>query len=184
LHQGSIVEQDNSKISRYLRAKPSSIQRQGHPYMVQIKRIQKMLRKGEKVLVVALQPRMLPGGAYLVPNIIYATNERIIVSEPHLTELGGVKVSIPYRSIAKIKLEEGIYSTLAVKFELSAPGNTTGMGMIHGIVGGKIRNERILDAIPRAKAKELMKAILFSIRRNNIKFRAQYLTKIRVGHVM
>lgn len=178
------MEQDNSKISRYLRAKPSLIQRQGHPYMDQIKRIQKMLRKGEKVLVVALQPRMLPGGSYLVPNIIYATNERIIVSEPHLTDLGGVKVSIPYCSIANIKLEEGIYSTLAVKFELSASGDAAGMGMIHGIVGGKIRNERILDAIPRAKAEELMKAILFSIRRNKIKFRPQHLTKIRVGQVM
>jgi Bacterial PH domain len=178
------VEQDNSKISRYLRAKPSSIQRQGHPYMVQIKRIQKMLRKGEKVLAVALQPRMLPGGSYLVPNIIYATNERIIVSGPHLTELNGVKVSIPYCSIVNIKLEQGIYSTLAVKFELSASSNAAGMGMIHGIVGGKIRNERILDAIPRAKAEDLMKAILISFRRNKIKFRAQHLTKIRVGHVM
>jgi hypothetical protein len=184
LHQGSIVEQDISEISRYLRANSNSIQRQGHPFMDRIKRIQKMLRKGEKVLVVALQPRMLPGGSYLVPNIIYATNERIIVSEPHLTELGGVKVSIPYCSIANIKLEEGIYSTLAVKFELSASGDAAGMGMIHGIVGGKIRNERILDAIPRAKAEELMKAILFSIRRNKIKFRPQHLTKIRVGHVM
>jgi hypothetical protein len=184
LHQGSIVEQDIPKISRYLRANANTIQRQGHSHLDRIKSIQKMLRKGEKVLAVALQPRMLPGGSYLVPNIIYATNERIIVSEPYLTELGGVKVSIPYCSIANIKLEQGIYSTLAVKFELSASSNAAGMGMIHGIVGGKIRNERILDAIPRAKAEDLMKAILISFRRNKIKFRAQHLTKIRVGHLM
>jgi hypothetical protein len=160
------VEQDIPKISRYLRANANTIQRQGHPYLDRIKSIQKMLRKGEKMLVVALQPRLLPGGSYLVPYIIYATNERIIVSEPHLTELGEVKVSIPYCSIASIKLEEGIYSTLAVKFEFSASSTAAGMGMIHGIVGGKIRNERILYAIPRVKAEELMKAILFSIRRN------------------
>jgi hypothetical protein len=177
------VEQDIPKISRYLRANDNTIQRQGHPYLDRIKRIQKMLRKGEKVLVVALQPRMLPGGSYLVPNIIYATNERIIVSESHSTELGGVKVSIPYCSIANIKLEEGIYSTLAVKFELSASSNAAGMGMIHGILGGKNRNERILDAIPRAKAEELMEAILFSIRRSKVKFRPQNLTEIRIGHV-
>lgn len=132
------MEQDIPKISRYSRANANSIQRQGHAYLDRIKRIQKMLRKGEKVLVVALQPRMLPGGSYLVPNIIYATNERIIVSEPHSTELSGGKVSIPCCSIANIKLEEGIYSTLAVKFELSASSNAAGMGMIQGIVGGKI----------------------------------------------
>ena len=177
------MEQDIPKISRYSRANANSIQRQSRPYLDRIKRIQKMLRKGEKVLVVALQPRMLPGGSYLVPNIIYATNERIIVSEPHSTELGGGKVSIPYCSIANIKLEEGIYSTLAVKFELSASSNAAGMGMIQGIVGGENRNERILDAIPRAKAEELIVAMLFSIRRSKVRFRPQNMTEIRVGHV-
>ena len=72
------------------------------------------------MLAVALQPRMLPGGSYLIPNIIYATNKRIIVFEQHSSDLGGGKVSIPYDMMASIKLEEGPYSTLAVKFELSA----------------------------------------------------------------
>jgi hypothetical protein len=183
LHQGSIAERGTPKISRYLRANANSIQREDHSYLDRIRDIQRVLKRGEKVLAVALQPRMLPGGSYLIPNIIYATNERIIVSESHSTEIGAVKVSIPYCSIANIKLEEGIYSTLAVKFELSASSNAAGMGMIHGILGGKNRNERILDAIPRAKAEELMEAILFSIRRSKVKFRPQNLTEIRVGHV-
>lgn len=177
------MKQDIAKISRYLRANSNSIQPQGHPYLDRIDNIQKVLKRGEKVLVVALQSRMLPGGSYLIPNIIYATNERIIVSEPHSTDLGGGKVSIPYSTIASIKLEEGLYSSLAVKFELSASSNAAGMGMIHGIVGGQNRNERIIDAIPRVKAEELMEAILFAIRRNKAKFRSPNLTVIKVGHV-
>jgi hypothetical protein len=52
--------------------------------------------------------------------------------------------------------------------------------MIHGLVGGKNRNERIIDAIPREKAEELMHAILFAISRNRIKFRIRNLSEIKV----
>lgn len=183
LHQGSIAEQDIPKISRYSRANANSIQRHGHPYLDRIRSIQKVLKRGEKVLVVALQPRMLPGGSYLIPNIIYATNERIIVSEPHSTGLSGGKVSIPYCAMVSIKLEERLYSSLAIKIELSASSNAAGMGMIHGVIGGKNRNERIIDAIPRMKAEELMEAILFAFRRNRVKFRPPHSTDINVGHI-
>jgi hypothetical protein len=183
LHQGSIAERDTPKISRYLRANANSIQREDHSYLDRIRDIQRVLRRGEKVLAVALQPRMLPGGSYLIPNIIYATNERIIVFEQHSSDLGGGKVSIPYDMMASIKLEEGPYSTLAVKFELSALSNVAGLGMIHGIVGGRNRNERIIVAIPRAKAEELIEAILFAIRRNSVRIRPPHLSDIKVGGV-
>ena len=166
MHQGSIAERDTPKISRYLRANANSIQREDHSYLDRIRDIQRVLKRGEKVLAVALQPRMLPGGSYLIPNIIYATNERIIVFQQHSSDLGGGKVSIPYDMMASIKLEEGPYFTLAVKFELSALSNVAGLGMI-----------------PRAKAEELIEAILFAIRRNSVRIRPPHLSDIKVGGV-
>ena len=52
--------------------------------------------------------------------------------------------------------------------------------MIHGLVGGKNRNERIIDTIPREKAEELMHAILCAMSRNRIKFRIRNLSEIKV----
>ena len=55
--------------------------------------------------------------------------------------------------------------------------------MIHGIVGGRNRNERIIVAIPKAKAEELIEAILFAIRRNSVRIRPPHLSDIKVGGV-
>ena len=139
-----------------------------------------MLKTGEKVLAIALQPRMLPGSSYLTPNIIYATNSRILIVDPHVADVREENVSIPYDVITSIKLEEAPYFTLAIKFESPTLANAVGLGMIHGLVGGKNRNERIIDTIPREKAEELMHAILFAISRNRIKFRIHNLSEIKV----
>jgi hypothetical protein len=166
-----------------LRVSPNSIEHQDRSNLNQIRNIQKVLKRGEKVIAVVLQPRMLPGGSYLIPNIIYATNARIIVVDPHISDFGWTKVSIPYDIVTSIKLEEGPYSTLSIKFELAALINAVGLGMIHGIVGGKNRYERIIDAIPREKAEELMDAILSAMRNNSIKFRPRNLSDIKVRRV-
>lgn len=142
--------------------------------------MQKMLRKGEKIMAITIQPRMLPGSCFVTPNIIYATNRRIIIVDPHVPDFKGGKVSIPYDTMTRINLEEGPYSTLAIKFESPTLINTMGLGKIHGIVGGKNRNERIIDAIPRTKAEELMNAMLFGMHRRGIKFRSNSLGGLEV----
>jgi hypothetical protein len=106
---------------------------------------------------------MLPGGSYLVPNIIYATNERIIVYDPYASDFNGGKVSIPYNTVVGVKLEKRPYATVAVKIETSPSGSVAGLGMIHGIVGGEDRFERSIEALPITKAEELMDAILRAI---------------------
>jgi len=44
----------------------------------EIKKIREMLNPDEEVLVVARQSRVRPGGSAVTPNIIYATNKRIM----------------------------------------------------------------------------------------------------------
>ena len=58
--------------------------------------------------------------------------------DPHLPDFKGGKISIPYNIMTSIKLEEGPYSTLGIKFESPTFINTMGLGKIHGIAGGKI----------------------------------------------
>ncbi len=181
--RGSIPRKETARGLLSFRVSANSIKPKDRSNLNQIRSIQKVLKRGEKVIAVVLQPRTLPGGSYLKPNIIYATNERIIVVDPHLSEFDGTKVSIPYDLVTSIKLEEGPYSTLAIKFESAALINAVGLGMIHGILGGKNRYERIIDAIPRERAEDLMDVILYAMRNNNIKFRTRNLSDIKVRRV-
>ncbi|MGH9953765.1 MAG: PH domain-containing protein, partial [Nitrososphaeraceae archaeon] len=155
-----ITRQDTHRVQHCLRVNGNSIEHHDRSNLDEIRSLQKMLRKGEKVVAITFQPRMLPGSCYVTPNIIYATNRRIIIVDPHVPDFQGGKVSIPYNIMTSIKLEEGPYATLAIKFESPTLINTMGLGKIHGIAGGKNRNERTIDAIPRTKAEELMNAIL------------------------
>ena len=51
----------------------------------EINKINEILNPDEKVLLVAKQSKIKPGGSYFTPNIIYATDRRITVSYTHLT---------------------------------------------------------------------------------------------------
>ncbi|MGI0044191.1 MAG: PH domain-containing protein [Nitrososphaeraceae archaeon] len=163
-----ITRQDTHRVQHYLRVNGNSIEHHDRSNLDEISSMQKMLSKGEKIMAITLQPRMLPGSCFVTPNIIYATNRRIIIVDPHVPDFKGGKVSIPYNTMTSLKLEEGPYSTLAIKFESPTLINTMGLGKIHGIAGGKNRNERTIDAIPRTKAEELMNAILFAMHRRGI----------------
>ena len=50
----------------------------------EISKITEMLNPDEKVLLVARQSRIKPGGSLHTPNIIYATDRRIIIRDPYM----------------------------------------------------------------------------------------------------
>jgi hypothetical protein len=60
----------------------ASVQPLNNDDLNEIKKIQEMLNPNEDVLVVARQSRLRPGGSAVTPNIIYATNRRIIIRDP------------------------------------------------------------------------------------------------------
>ena len=65
-----------------------------------------MLNSDERVLLVAKQSRIKPRGSYMTPNIIYATDRRIIIRDPYLLGLKENIVDIPYDIITTVKLEK------------------------------------------------------------------------------
>ena len=45
-------------------------------------KISKMLNPDERILLVSIQSRIRPGGSLFTPNVIYATDRRIIIRDP------------------------------------------------------------------------------------------------------
>lgn len=58
-----------------------SIQALNSDDMNEIGRIQDVLNPNESVIIVARQSRILPGGSYVTPNTIYATEKRLIIRD-------------------------------------------------------------------------------------------------------
>jgi hypothetical protein len=61
-----------------------SIQALNSDDMNEIRRIQDVLNPNESVIIVARQSRILPGGSYVTPNTIYATEKRLIIRDPYI----------------------------------------------------------------------------------------------------
>src|SRR5215217_2313620 len=81
----------------------------------EINKISEMLNADERVLLVARQSRIKPGGSHFTPNIIYATDRRIIIRDPYMLGIKENVVDIPYDIITSIKLEKGLLSSIRFK---------------------------------------------------------------------
>ena len=81
----------------------------------EINKITEMLNPDEKVFLVARQSRIKPGGSHFTPNIIYATDRRIIIRDPYMLGIKENVVDIPYDIITSIKLEKGLLSSIDSK---------------------------------------------------------------------
>lgn len=124
----------------------------------EIEKIKEMLNPNEEVIMVARQSRILPGGSYITPNVIYATNRRIIMRDPYMLGIKENIVDIPYDVITSVRLEKGLFSS-EIRFEAPAIVGSKRLGMIHGIVSGETDNEGIIRAIPKRKAEDLVQVI-------------------------
>ena len=70
----------------------------------EINKINEMLNPDEKILLVAEQSKIKPGGSYFTPNTIYATDRRIVIRIPICLVLKQNVVDIPYDIITSLKL--------------------------------------------------------------------------------
>lgn len=130
--------------------------------MGEIRRIQDVLNPDENVVIVARQSRILPGGSYITPNTIYATEKRLIIRDPYMLGIKENLIDIPYDVITSIKLENGLFSS-TIKFEAPALVGSKRLGMIHGIIHGNNDHEGLIQAIPKAKAEDLIEVIRFEM---------------------
>ena len=110
----------------------------------EIKRVEQMLEAAEKIKTVARQSRIRPGGSLVTPNIIFATNKRIIIRDPSTLGLRSGVESIPYSQINKVHLEKGAFSSELV----------LDVGQYEG---GD--NEQKIPSIPKKKAEEILSII-------------------------
>ena len=85
----------------------------------EVNKIKEMLNPDEKVLLVARQSKIKPGGSYFTPNTIYATDRRLIIRDPYMLGIKANVVDIPYDIITSLKLEKGLLSS-TIRFK--APG--------------------------------------------------------------
>lgn len=124
----------------------------------EIKKIREMLNPDEEVLVVARQSRVRPGGSAVTPNIIYATNKRIIIRDPYMMGIKENITDIPYDVITSVKLDKGLLSS-TIRFEAPALVGSKRLGMIDGIVNGENDHEGMIEAIPKRKAEDVVQVI-------------------------
>ncbi len=110
----------------------------------EIKRVEQMLEAAEIIKTVARQSRIMPGGSLVTPNIIFATNKRLIIRDPTTLGLRSGIESIPYSQINKVHLEKGAFtSELVMQVGQYETGD----------------NKQKIPAIPKKKAAEILSII-------------------------
>jgi Bacterial PH domain/Short C-terminal domain len=146
----------------------------------EIKKIAHMLNPNEEVFVVARQSRLKPGGSKLTPNVVFATDRRIIIKDPSMLGLREDIVDIPYDMISSVRIDKGVFSS---NIMFKAPGliNSSRRGKLDKLMmvdGDEIRREQvgeeedgIITAIPKDKAEELLEVIRNGMDRNREVYR-------------
>ena len=134
----------------------------------EIGKISHMLNPNEEVLVVARQSRLKPGGSKFTPNVIFATDRRIIIRDPSMLGLREDIVDIPYDMITSVRIDKGVLSSNII---FKAPGlvNSSRRGKLDKLMlvdKDEIKREQvgeeedgIITAIPKDKAEELLEVI-------------------------
>src|ERR671921_1270000 len=123
-----------------------------------ISKITEMLNPDERVLLVARQSRLKPGGSHFTPNIIYATDRRIIIRDPYMLGIKENVVDIPYDIVTSVKLEKGLLSS-TIRFKAPGLMSSTKLGMMDSLIDGEDDQGGIIEAIPKDKAQDLLEII-------------------------
>lgn len=129
----------------------------------EIQKIGNMLNPNEKVLLVARQSRFLPGGSALTPNIVIATDRRIIIRDPYALGLKSEIVDIPYDVITSVKLLKGVL-TSTILFKAPALVNQSKLGLLDEDIEGEHDQGGVIQALPKGKADDLLEMIRRGIR--------------------
>jgi hypothetical protein len=158
---------DNTKDLVMRTSEKFSIQPLNSDDLNAIRKIRDVLNPDENVIIVARQSRILPGGSYVTPNTIYATEKRLIIRDPYMLGIKENLIDIPYDVITSIKLEKGLFSS-TIRFEAPALVGSKKLGMIRGIIHGNNDNEGVMQAIPKVKAQDLIEVIRFGMYQKGI----------------
>jgi hypothetical protein len=124
----------------------------------EIEKIKNMLNPNEKVLLVARQSRFLPGGSALTPNVVIATDRRIIIRDPYDLGFRSEIVDIPYDVITSVKLMKGVL-TSTILFKAPALVNKSKLGLLDEDIAGEDDQDGAIQALPKVDAEDLLEII-------------------------
>jgi hypothetical protein len=125
----------------------------------EIRRIANRLDQDEKVRFVAKQSRMKPGGSALAtPNIVFATDKRIIIRNPTMLGMRENIEDIPYDKMTSVKLEKGVFSSTIL---IRAPGlsEMSRVSKHSGLIAWGRGEDGQIDALPKDKGEQLFTII-------------------------
>jgi Bacterial PH domain/Short C-terminal domain len=125
----------------------------------EIRKIANRLGQDEKVRFVAKQSRMKPGGSALAtPNIVFATDRRIIIRNPTMLGMRENIEDIPYDKMTSVKLEKGIFSSTVL---IRAPGlsEMSRVSKHSGLIAWGRGEDGQIDALSREKGERLFTII-------------------------
>jgi Bacterial PH domain/Short C-terminal domain len=124
----------------------------------EIEKIKNMLNPNEKVLLVARQSRFLPGGSALTPNVVIATDRRVIIRDPYDLGFRSEIVDIPYDVITSVKLMKGVL-TSTILFKAPALVNKSKLGLLDEDIAGEDDQDGAIQALPKGDAEDLLEII-------------------------
>ena len=124
----------------------------------EIEKIAERLDEGEKVLEVAKQSKLKPGGANFSPNTVFATDRRLIIRNPTMLGARQNIEDFEYDNLTNIKLEKGLFSSTLV---ITAPGMGTAArnSTMSGLLPWGRNEDGSIDGIPKDKAESILKIV-------------------------
>ena len=122
----------------------------------EIENIAERLDEGEKVLEVAKQSKLKPGGANFSPNTVFATDRRLIIRNPTMLGARQNIEDFEYDTITHVKLEKGLFSATLV---FTVPGMATSAKKSPWGRG----EDGAIDGIPKDKAEKILKIVRHGI---------------------
>lgn len=132
----------------------------------EIEKIDKILSSDEKVLLVARESRLMPGGSALTPNSVIATDRRVIIRDPYMLGFKSELIDIPYDVITSVKLQKGVF-TSTILFKAPTMVNKSKLGLMDENISGEDDQEGVIEALPKDKAEELLEIIRRRMKANS-----------------
>lgn len=132
----------------------------------EIEKIEKILSSDEKVLLVARESRLMPGGSALTPNSVIATDRRVIIRDPYMLGFKSELIDIPYDVVTSVKLQKGVF-TSTILFKAPTMVNKSKLGLMDENISGEDDQEGVIEALPKDKAEELLEIIRRRMKANS-----------------
>jgi hypothetical protein len=125
----------------------------------EIRKIANRLDQDERVIFVAKQSRMKPGGSALAtPNIVFATDRRVVIRNPTMLGMRENIEDIPYDKMTSVKLEKGVFSSTVL---IRAPGlsEMSRISKTSGLIAWGRGEDGQIDGLPKDKGERLFTVI-------------------------